>query len=379
MKIGIVLDPDLRIPGGVQEHARGLYDALQKLGQEVVIIACGGRGKEDKERNVALLGSASELKFSRLSFLFDPIGRAASVFLTWQTPGKIERFLAKEKFDVLNFEGPGGLFSLEVLALSKTMNVLTFHIFPGALDLFWFSVPALPIVRFLNRRFTARMAVSPVAADYAQKFYPGKYEIVPNGVDISRFSPEGKNLEEFGDGKVNILFVGRLDPRKGVLHLLQAYQQLTKKFANLRLIIVGDGPQKEKALSFVNENKLKNVEFLGKVSAEKVPVCYRTADIYCSPALFGESFGIVLIEAMATGVPVVAYANEGYRLVLKDKPFSDFLVEPGDVEGLAQALEVLIKDAGLRKKLGKAGLQEARKYDWEKVGRQTLEFYQSLM
>ena len=369
MKIGIVLDPNLRIPGGVQEHCRGLYDALESLGQEVVIIACGQKGEEDWERNVALLGNIFELRF---------LGRAASAPFTWQTLQKIRQFLDKERFDVLNFEGPGGLFSWEVLALSKTINVLTFHIYPGALDLFWFGLPVLPVIRFLNRKFSGRIAVSPVAADYAQKFYPGKYEIIPNGVDLSRFSSEGAKVEKFRDDKVKILFVGRLDPRKGILHLLIAYQQLTTKFANLCLMVVGDGPQREKALGFVRKNKLKNVEFLGKVSSEKLPECFRTADIYCSPALYGESFGIVLIEAMASGLPIVVYANEGYKRVLRKKPFCDFLVKPGDVKGLAKSLEILIKDRGLRKSLGEGGLKEAKNYDWKKIGRQTLEFYREV-
>ena len=369
MKIGIVLDPNLRIPGGVQEHCRGLYDALNKLGQDVVIIACGKKAREDKERNVALLGNIFELSF---------LGRAASVPLTWQTPRKIRQFLAKEKFDILQFEGPGGIFSLEVLALSNTINVLTFHVYPGALDLFWFGLPILPMIRLLNRKFSAKVAVSPVAADYAQKFYPGKYKIIPNGVDISRFSHLGEKLEEFRDGRVNILFVGRLDPRKGVLFLLRAFWQLKKRFANLRLLIVGEGPEREKAERFVGEKGLEDVVFLGKVSAERLPVCYRTADIYCSPALYGESFGIVLLEAMASGLPVVAFANKGYSWVLRNRPFSDFLVKAGDVSGLVEKITILIQDGGLRKKLGQAGTKEAGKYSWEEVGRKTLEFYRSL-
>lgn len=373
------MDPNLEIPGGVQEHARGLHDALTKLGQEVVIVACGQRGEEDKERKVVSLGSYSEVRLPRIPVIFDLIGRPALIPLTWQTPGKIKQFLEKEKFDILQFEGPAGLFNSEVLALSKTTSVLTFHVFPGALDVFWLALPALPLLRCLNRKFGGRIAVSAVAADYAQKYYPGKYQIIPNGVDVSRFSPQGRKLEKFIDNKVNLLFLGRFDPRKGILELLQAYQQLTKKFANLRLIVVGDGPQRKQAEEFIKENQLKEVEFLGRVPAEMVPVCYRTADIYCSPALYGESFGIVLIEAMASGVPVVAYANEGYRLVLKDKPFSDFLVKPGDIDGLARALGRLIKDADLRKKLGKEGLKEIKQYSWEAVGQRTLDFYKSVL
>ncbi|MBM3209717.1 glycosyltransferase family 4 protein [Candidatus Shapirobacteria bacterium] len=370
MKIGIVIDCNLRIPGGVQEHARGLYDALAKLGQDVVLIACGEKGEEDGQRNVVSLGNLLELRF---------VGLAASVPFTWQTPGKIKAYLEKENFAVLHFEGPGGIFGLEVLALAKAASIATFHIYPGLFDISWLTLPIQPILRFFNRKFAGRIAVSPVAASYAQKFYPGKYEIIPNGVDISRFSAKGESLAQFEDGKTNLLFVGRLDPRKGILDLLKAYKMLTQKNDNLRLIIVGDGPQREKAAAFIKENQLKNIEFLGKVSAEELPSCYRTADIYCSPALYGESFGIVLIEAMASGLPVVAYANEGYALVLKDKPFCDFLVKPGDTASLAEKLEVLIKDKKLRQELGTAGLEEAKKYSWENVGKQTLEFYRTLV
>ena len=353
MKIGIVLDPELQIPGGVQEHARGLYDSLTDLGHDVTLIACGQRGEEDGHRKVVLLGNCLDLKIPRIPVIFDLIGWGTLFQITWQKLGKIKRFLEKEKFDLLQFEGPGGVFSFEVLTLSKTINVLTFHVFPGALDLFWLSLPLLPIFRFLNRKFHARIAVSPVAAQYAQKYYPGKYQIIPNGVDVSRFSPDGKKITKLVDQKINLLFLGRLDPRKGALHLLKAYRQLVKKFANLRLIIVGDGEQKQQMMTFIKKHQLKEIEFLGRVSADMVPVCYRTADIYCSPALYGESFGIVLIESMACGTPVVAYANEGYRLVLQDRPFADFLVPPGDTDALAQALGKLIRSTDLRKKMSR--------------------------
>ena len=367
MKIGIVLDPNLKIPGGVQEHCRGLYDALKKLGQEVVIIACGEKGEEDKERKVVSLGKIWEMKF---------LGRSSSLPLTWQNPLIIKQFLAKENFDFLLFEGPGGIFSLEVLALSSTINVLVFHIFPEKIDFSYFALPFFPFLRFLNRKFAGWIAVSPVAERYAQRFYPGEYEIIPNGVDLSRFTPKGEKLEEFVDGKINVLFVGRLDPRKGLMHLLKAFWQLKRRFANLRLLIVGDGPLRKKAERFVKEKNLEDVVFLGRVLAEKLPICYRTGDIFCAPSLYGESFGIVLLEAMASSLPVVAFANEGYKWVLRKKPFSDFLVEVGDVEGLVEKIGALIKDKDLRKRLGEAGVREARKYSWEEVGRRVLKFCQ---
>ena len=170
--------------------------------------------------------------------------------------------------------------------------------------------------------------------------------------------------------------MGRIEERKGLIYLLRVYKILNEKYKNLRLIIVGEGPLKPDCQKWVIKNKLENVVFEKAISQKEVPSYYRTADIYCSPAIYGESFGIVLIEAMASGIPVVAFANKGYKGVLENTKGGKFLANPRDYKTLAQKLETLIKSQKLRKEMGEWGIKEAQKYSWPKIADQVLAFYE---
>ena len=170
--------------------------------------------------------------------------------------------------------------------------------------------------------------------------------------------------------------MGRLEERKGLIYLLRAFKILNKRYFNLRLIVVGEGPLRSDCENWVKKNKLNNVVFEGAAKEGTVPPYYRSADIYCSPAIYGESFGIVLIEAMASGTPVVAFANEGYKTVLEKGKGKRFLVRPKDYKTLAKKLEMLIKSLQLRKEMSEWGIQEAKKYSWPRIADQVLAFYE---
>jgi phosphatidylinositol alpha-mannosyltransferase len=228
-------------------------------------------------------------------------------------------------------------------------------------------------VGFCNLRLDGLIAVSKTALKYFEKFKKPKI-VIPNGVDLEIFNPNHKKIEKFLDGKINLLFVGRIEERKGLIYLLRAFSILRKKYRNLRLIVAGDGPEKENCQKFVKEKKLNEVEFLGKVEKE-LPSLYVTCDIFCAPSIFGESFGLVILEAMASGKPVVGFANQGYKELLEGKKGSQFLARPKDVKDLAKKLEILIKNKKLREELGQWGIQEAKKYSWEKVTEKIIDFY----
>ena len=364
MKIGIVTETCLTFPGGVQHYSRGLYDFFEKKGHHVEILTCGKESEETRKRFVTRLGKVLEVPLPRYS---------ASAPITFTRSKTIGKFLIKRDFDILHFNGPAGLLSRQLLIYSKAVNILTFHIYHKRIYPFVIT-PFLPVWRNLTDKFAVKIAVSDTAASYAQKFHPGKYVVIRGGVDLSKYSLVDQKIKEFADGKTNILFVGRLDKRKGIIYLLKAFKKLNNH-SDVRLLIVGDGPDKTKAKRFVRKNGLNNVEFLGRVGNDLLPQYYRTADIFCSPATHGESFGFVLIEAMAAGLPIVAYANEGYREVLGKKPFKDFLVKSKDVEGLAANLLKLIHNKNLRKKFGKKSLEEVQQYCWENVGKQILTIY----
>jgi phosphatidylinositol alpha-mannosyltransferase len=156
---------------------------------------------------------------------------------------------------------------------------------------------------------------------------------------------------------------------------LKAFSILKKKYQNLRLIVAGDGPERENCENFVKENNLRDVVFLGTVVKE-LPLLYATCDIFCAPSIFGESFGLVILEAMASGKPVVGFANQGYKELMKGKKGEKFLAKPKDFKELARKIEILIKNEKLRKEMGEWGFKEAKKYSWSRIAEKVLNFYQ---
>ncbi len=253
----------------------------------------------------------------------------------------------------------------------------TFHACHSKPRMYWIGKPILR--RWLLRLHT-KIAVSKAALDYVSRHLPGEYLIIPNGVDINHFSLDGPKRKEFIDGKVNILFVGRLEQRKGLGHLINACAKIKQRFPNFRLIVVGPGT----VLRFKYERAVtelglaNNVVFTGFVPSSELPSYYRTADIFCAPATGGESFGIVLLEAMACGKPVIATRIEGYVNVLTDRE-EGLLVPPRNDDSLAHALLTLLEDKHLRQQMGTRGRNKAEKYSWANIARQVMECYINLL
>jgi phosphatidylinositol alpha-mannosyltransferase len=377
MKIGLVTDSSLTIPGGVQEYVRGLHDSLRERGEDVQIITSGNAGNEDKDRHVTSLGRSVELSVLHWS------GAASSVPLNWVSPARIREFLQSERFDVLHYAAPMSILGSQVLRLSKTAspnttNVVAFLIYSETTPLaVKFASPVF--YQRLNRFVDGRVAISNPAADYAREFYPGSYAIIPCGIDTARFNPEVGKIGSFSDGKVNLLFAGRLDARKNVLGMLEVYARLKANHPDTRLIIVGDGPQRADAHAFCENRNLRDVVFEGIVAADDLPKYYNSCDIFCAPTIRRESFGVVLVEAMACGKPTTGYRNRGYHSVVEGSPLSSFLAEPMDVSGLYRVLEELILDETLRRRMGEEGLKLVReKYSWKIVSGQLLDFYREL-
>jgi phosphatidylinositol alpha-mannosyltransferase len=224
----------------------------------------------------------------------------------------------------------------------------------------------------INKKVSGIIGVAPFNLDSFSDFN-GLKRVIPNGINLEEFNPSIKKLNKFKDDKINILFLGRLEERKGLIYLLKAYKELKKKHDNIRLIIVGDGPLKEECQRY--SRKIKDIHWEGVQTGKIVPRYFSTCDIYCSPAIFGESFGIVLLEAMACKKPVVGFSNSGYKELLKGTKGEEFLAEPRDEEELALKLEKLIINKKLREEMGEWGLKEAQKYSWDKVADQVLQFY----
>ena len=365
MKVGLVCPYGIFSPGGVKEHVLALYHELKKKDCQVKIIA--PKTKEINNPDFLLLGRSARIPFPNATW-----GRISLCFENQ----KIEKILQKEKFDIIHFHEPTVPFlSWQTLFSSKTLNIATFH---SA----WESDNSLasnfeflikPFVEMFEKKLDGLITVSPASKKCWQKFFKKKMTIIPNGIDLSRFNLKIKPIKKYQDGKINLLFVGRLEKRKGLIYLLQAFAKLKKK--DIRLIVIGSGPRKIEAEIFIRSSGLENVEFVGRVSDADLAKYYAAADICCFPSIGGESFGIVLLEAMASGKPVACFANPGYKEVLKNYPFQKGLVKPMDVDGLALSLKSLISSKSLRKKLGRWGLEEVKKYSWEKVAEKILKYY----
>jgi phosphatidylinositol alpha-mannosyltransferase len=228
-------------------------------------------------------------------------------------------------------------------------------------------------------RLDGRIAVSATARECAEHYFGGEYSVIPNGVDIDRFNPSIEPFAAWRDeARINIVFVGRLDPRKGVEHLLAAVPQVVERTrGRARFLIVGDSYLRKRLQASVRSDMRKHITFIGAVPAADLPRWYATADVFVSPATGNESFGIVLLEAMAAGVSVVCSDIPGYRSVVVPD-HTGVVHPPGDVSGLTDALCALVTDDARRAALGANGRARALEFAWPRVTDQIEAMYRSL-
>jgi phosphatidylinositol alpha-mannosyltransferase len=362
LKVAIVSPYGYPHPGGVNEHVRHTYEAMRRLGHDAWIITSKyGKEREDEGR-VIRLGTG---------YAFPANGSMGRVTLGWRFKEQARELLAEHRFDILHFHEPLVPFlSPTVLDQSNTINVATFHAFGGFSPSYWVGR------RFaggLLEKLDGRIAVSGAARHFISRYFPGDYRIIPNGVDLDRFG-DAEPLEEWRDGTINILFVGRFEERKGLIHLLKAYHRLRKRHVDARLLVIGSGPKAREYRRFVGLRQIRDVEFLGRLTDTEKARFFASADIFCSPATGQESFGVVLLEAMAAGVPIVASDIHGYKNVVQ-RGVQGLLVEPKNHRALAAALYRLANDPELRHRMGDAGRARAPEYSWDRVTQQIVDFY----
>lgn len=366
MKVGMVSPYDHATPGGVPGHVRHLSHWLGQLGHDVRIFAPTSRRKAvEDEPGFYRIGRPIPIRVN------DSVAR---ITLSFHLVSRVAAILADEHFDVLHFHEPFmPAVPLNLLRMSTTANVATFHAFAKSNLGYYYG---RPLLKLYLKRLHATIAVSPPARDFVRHYFPSAQpRVVPNGINVDVFRPGHAPIRHLRDEYVNVLFVGRLEKRKGLRDLLRAYEYLQLRVPRSRLIIVGDGPLRSMVESHVDKHRLANVVLAGHVPDEVLPRYFCSADIFCSPATGGESFGIVLLEAMATGLPVVATEIPGYLSVL-DPGVDSLAVRPKVSAELGAALTVLARDAELRRRLGQAGLAKAQRYSWPVVTTQVLDVYQ---
>jgi phosphatidylinositol alpha-mannosyltransferase len=374
VRIAQVCPYDIDRPGGVQRHIRDVAAALAARGHQVTIIA--------PKANTSLPDSEVQngVRLCRVGGAFRVRIGGTGYELSAATGGRrraLERLVNESDFDVVHYHTMWVPFvPVQVFRAARKPSVATFH------DT---TAPSFSgrIMRACFRAFSRRMlprlgeviAVSPgPVASFGARPPSRPIHLIPPCTDLVRFANTGAARTDAA-GPVRLLFLGRLEPRKGAMLLLKAYERLRAENLDVALTIAGEGPEKPALSSYVRARGLEGVAFHGAFADAETPALYAACDIFCAPSPYGESFGIVIAEAMAAGRPVVAAANMGYAQLLTGEA-APFLVPPFDVEALAAALTRLVRDPSLRAKLGAWGRENSAQYDCNRVVHRLVTLYE---
>jgi phosphatidylinositol alpha-mannosyltransferase len=360
MKIAIVCPYAWDRYGGVQTHVRSLAAALRRRDHDALVIAPTAGEVRNEEPGVRTVGRTLPVPAngSVAPLAFGPLAAAA-----------MRRELREFDADVVHIHEPL-VPSLSLLALwnAKSPVVGTFHAAAGSSAGYRLARPLLE--RALHR-VTVRTAVSNAARALAEEYFPGDFVITPNGIDLERF--EKASAMTLSKSPMSVLFFSRLEKRKGLSVLIRAAALMTD--VDFRLVVAGAGPLERSAKSLASSLGVE-ADFLGRVDEADVAGVFRSATVYCAPGLGGESFGIVLLEAMASGVPVVCSDLPGFRDVAKEPAL---LVPPGDPESLAAALRRVLTDPSERERMSIASRARAADYDWNVLVKQVEDVYERAM
>lgn len=372
MKIGMVSPYDWSYPGGVRDHIRHLSTELMKSGHEIRILAPASRIQEHVHENLYIVGRTTPIPIN---------GSIARIAWDSTLTPLLQTILLREQFDILHIHEPlvPGL-PLTALRLFQGVTVGTFHAFARSSmtsTSYLAYASASPFLRPYFKRLNGYIAVSTAARQFVSHYFPANYRVIPNGVDLERFHPGVPPLARLRDDKLNILFVGRFERRKGIKYLLRAIPLVRDQYPNTRFIFVGEGHRRGDMERFVAQQGWPDIIFTGYVSDKELPHYYASADLFCSPATGGESMGIVLLEAMASGVPVVASDIVGYATVVTSG-VNGLLTPPRDSLELAVAINHLLAHPELRQQFARAGLLTAREYAWSRIVSRVLDYYYTL-
>jgi len=358
VRIGIVSQSYYPRYGGVTEHVHHTAVELRRRGHQVTIITSRfRRGESPSDAEVERIGYNLLIPFN---------GAFVDLAVGIRLRSQLRGLLRRHDFDILHTHAPlVPTLPLIAVETAECPQVGTFHTTSG---------PSKLIEAFLEplntrmKRLDARIAVSETARDFVAQYFPGDYLVIPNGVDTERFHPAVEPFAEWRDpGRVNVLFVGRLDPRKGVQVLVDAMPELLARTNDrARLLVVGDSYLRGRFEASVAPAARDHVRFIGHVPSCDLPRWYATGDIFVSPALGHESFGIVLAEAMAAGRAVVASDIPGYRCVVQPG-VNGVVSPPGDVSALAATLAALVEDGDRRAALAVRGRARALEFAWPRV------------
>jgi phosphatidylinositol alpha-mannosyltransferase len=364
MKVAMVTQSYYPSMGGVTEHVHYLSKALCALGHEVRIITSG------PDHN----GDDSVIRLGR-NALFPINGALVNVTVGLNLARRLRDIFVARQFDIIHIHSPlEPTLPLAALTAARSLDcpvIGTFHmsarVSPG------YEVFSHALTPYADR-LDARIAVSQAARRFAQKYFPGHYVLVPNGVDCDRFAGRDERIGRLNDGRINFLYVGRLDMRKKVPWLISAFKRAYRRNHHCRLVIIGKGLTEPACRLAAYRLPRDSVVFTGNVAPAQLPAYYLSSHIFCSVPSGSESFGIVLLEAMAAGKPVIATSIEGYGEIVRDG-IDGILIRPGDTGALVDAMTRLAVDEAARLAMGRSGKVRARNFDWSRIAGRVEQVY----
>ncbi len=371
LKIAQVSPYDFAHPGGVQRHIASLSRELQARGHELSILApCSSVDP------AVDIGDVDLRTFGRSV----PIPTAGSIarisFSVWHE-WRLKNMLEEEQFDIVHIHEPlMPMFSLTASRFSPSTTIGTFHAYNEG------RAKGYTIwKKILNRgaiRLNGRIAVSEPAKAFAKRYFNGDYRVIPNGLDVDRFSKPGAKPSILKNEAINMVFVGRVnEPRKGLRYALGAYSLLKWEYPNLRLVVVGGGVPDRESYRIMGERSLDDVVFVGPVTDDELPDYYQHADIFLAPNTGKESFGFIIIEAMSASTPIIASDIPGFASVMTDGK-EGLMFAPKDESAMAHAIKRLIENPGLRVQLGVDGRATVDQYRWDRVADKVLGYYEEI-
>jgi phosphatidyl-myo-inositol alpha-mannosyltransferase len=368
LKIGIVTEYYYPLLGGISENVHHTATELVARGHRVTIISAV------PPDNGFELPVPNGIPIRRVGRSVKMNGNGAAVHFTvgGHLVRELREVFEEERFDLLQLHSPL-FFTLPPLAtlVARTPRIGTFHsYFDG-------SVVYSTFKRVLQKQFLDRLdgvtVVSPSVMRALSRYFDFDARVIPNGVDTTMFNPLVPRMARFTPDKRTLLFLGRFDPRNGLSFMLRAFEEVRKRLRDVRLVVVGTGPLESMYMRMVPDELRNDVHFEGPALINR-PSYYATADLFCSP-ISNASFGITLLEAMATGTPIVATDNVGYRDLLADEG----LLVPHDIGAFADAIVQMLSDDRLRVSMREAGQRKAAQHSWPNVVTELLDYFDEVL
>ena len=350
MRIVLTCPYDWGAPGGVQVHVRQLSEHLRGRGHETLVLAPGREPSADPA--VRIVGRPFRIRYQ---------GTVAPIGLSPGSFRRVGEALRSYRPDVVHVHEPlTPSTSMYATLRAHAPVVATFHAHAERSGLL---TAATPVLRLVWRRLRVRLAVSEAAARFVEARFGDGVRIVPNGCDVDLFA-KAEPAENLPSGR-RLLWVGRLEPKNGFPVAVAAFHQLASQHPDLSLVVAGDGSDRT-AVDRLPPQIRARVVMLGAVPHDRLPQLHAAASAFVAPATGQHSFGIVLVEAMAAGLPVVATDIPGYREVVRSG-LEGLLVPPNDPQAVADALERVLNHRSLAEALARAGRERAERYRWPVV------------